>query len=86
MIEVRGPMLINPRFEPAKRVRLYTNPAGLRLRVDSTEVLTVDPERFVLYYPIPGFFDWVGRVTAHDRRHVSSSRSRKQNVGFQGLE
>jgi uncharacterized protein (TIGR03437 family) len=59
-IEVRGPMVINPRFEPAKRVRLYTNPLGLRLRVDSTEVLTIDPDHFVITYPIPGYFDWVG--------------------------
>ena len=59
-IDVRGPMVINPRFEPAKRVRLYTNPLGLRLRVDSTEVLTVDPDHFVVTYPIPGYFDWVG--------------------------
>jgi uncharacterized protein (TIGR03437 family) len=59
-IEVRGPMVINPRFEPAKRVRLYSNPLGLRLRVDSTEVLTIDPAHFVVTYPIPGYFDWVG--------------------------
>jgi uncharacterized protein (TIGR03437 family) len=58
-IDVRGPMVINPRFEPAKRVRLYTNPLGLRLRVDSTEVLTIDPAHFVVTYPIPGYFDWV---------------------------
>ena len=57
---MRGPMVINPRFEPAKRVRLYTNPLGLRLRVDSTEVLTIDPAHFVVTYPIPGYFDWVG--------------------------
>lgn len=59
-VDVRGPMLISPRFEPAKRVRLYTNPKGLRVRVDSTEVLTIDPDRYLLNYPIPGFFDWAG--------------------------
>ena len=59
-IDVRGPMVIQAKFEPAKRVRLYTNPLGMRLRVDNTEVLTIDPERFVVTYPIPGYFDWVG--------------------------
>jgi uncharacterized protein (TIGR03437 family) len=59
-IEVRGPMVINPRFEPAKRVRLYTNPLALRLRIDSTEILSIDPGNFVITYPIPGYFDWVG--------------------------
>ncbi len=70
VVEVRGPMLINPRFEPAKRVRLYTNPAGLRLRIDSTEILTVEKERFVVFYPIPGYFDW-----AAGSRHVIAGMS-----------
>jgi uncharacterized protein (TIGR03437 family) len=59
-IDVRGPMVIQAKFEPAKRMRFYTNPLGLRLRVDNTEVLTIDPEHFVLTYPIPGYFDWAG--------------------------
>ncbi len=59
-IEVRGPMLINPRFEPAKRVRLYSNPRGLRLKADTTEFISIDPKNFVITYPIPGYFDWVG--------------------------
>ena len=70
VVEVRGPMLINPRFEPAKRVRLYTSPAGLRLRVDSTEILTVNKERFVVFYPIPGYFDW-----AAGSKHVIAGMS-----------
>jgi hypothetical protein len=59
-IDVRGAMTINPRFEPAKRVRLYSNPLGLRLRADTTEFASIDPQRFVITYPIPGYFDWVG--------------------------
>lgn len=58
--ELKGPTLISPRFEPAKRVRFYTNPFKLRLRIDSTEIPTIDPDNYVTFYPIPGYFDWAG--------------------------
>ena len=84
-IEVRGPMLINPRFEPAKRVRLYTNPVGLRLRMDSTEVLTVDPERLWCFIPFRAIS--IGSAgSRHDRWHVSSIRYRESHLGIQELE
>ena len=59
-IQVKGPMMISPRFEPAKRVRIYTNPPELKVRVDTSVLATVDRDRNLATYPIPGFFDWVG--------------------------
>ena len=56
-ITITGPMVLHPRFEPAKRVRVYTNPYELRLRIDNTEVFTIDPAHFPPVYPMPGYFD-----------------------------
>jgi uncharacterized protein (TIGR03437 family) len=74
-IDVRGPMTINPRFEPAKRIRLYSNPRGLRLRADTTEFVSIDPEHFVITYPIPGYFDWLG-----GSRHVLAGVSPQVDI------
>jgi uncharacterized protein (TIGR03437 family) len=43
-IVVRSPMTLVPRFAPAKRVRFRTEPPGLRVYVDRTEVPTPDTE------------------------------------------
>jgi len=41
---VQGPLTISPRFTSAKRVNFRTNPLGLRIRVDRSEILTTDSE------------------------------------------
>lgn len=74
-VDVRGPMIINPRFEPGKRVRLYSNPRGLRLRADTTEFVSIDPPRFVITYPIPGYFDWLA-----GSRHVLAGVSPQVDI------
>jgi uncharacterized protein (TIGR03437 family) len=74
-IDIRGPMTINPRFEPAKRVRLYSNPLGLRLRADTSEFVSIDPQHFVITYPIPGYFDWLG-----GSRHVLAGVSPQVDI------
>jgi uncharacterized protein (TIGR03437 family) len=43
-LTVTFPMVITPRFAPGKRVRFRTDPPGLRVLVDRTEVLTTDVE------------------------------------------
>jgi hypothetical protein len=62
-VKVNGPMVLNPRFEPAKRVRFFTSPLGLKVSVDRTVVPTIDPDHFVITYPIPGYFDWAMSTT-----------------------
>jgi uncharacterized protein (TIGR03437 family) len=43
-LAVRSPMTLVPRFGPAKRVRFRTDPPGLHVYVDRTEVPTPDTE------------------------------------------
>ncbi|HYP08743.1 MAG TPA: hypothetical protein VER03_21090, partial [Bryobacteraceae bacterium] len=74
-IQVKGPMMVHPRFEPGKRARFYTLPRGLKLEIDNTVVNTVDPERNTYTYPIPGYFDWVA-----GSRHVVSGVSPQVDV------
>lgn len=62
-IKIIGPSTVSPRFEPAKKVRVYTNPYGLQARIDNTVVPTINPNAFVLTYPIPGYFDWAAHST-----------------------
>lgn len=58
VFDVKGPAVLNPRFEPGKRVRLYTNPKELQVLVDRTPITTIDPARFIVTLPVPGYFDW----------------------------
>ena len=56
---IRGPTVIVPRFLPAKRVRLFTNPPELMVRVDRTVSKTLDPSTNVDTFPTPGSYDWL---------------------------
>ena len=58
-LTVRGPTVIAPRFLRAKRIRIFTNPAELKVRVDRTEAVTVDPNTHIDYFPSPGSYDWL---------------------------
>jgi uncharacterized protein (TIGR03437 family) len=53
-----GPGTVAPRFEPAKRLRISTSPAGLQASVDGQTVATFDASRYITTYPIPGNFDF----------------------------
>jgi uncharacterized protein (TIGR03437 family) len=64
-LKVTGPVTIQPIFEQAKRMHLYTSPVGLQLRIDRTIIPTIDPLHFVPKFPTPGYFDW-----ARDSVHV----------------
>ena len=74
LIKISGPTTIHPMFEPAKRVRLYTSPYELELRIDRTVVPTVDPRTQVPKYPMPGYFDWA-RGSTHILGAVSPQTS-----------
>jgi uncharacterized protein (TIGR03437 family) len=74
LVKISGPTTIHPMFEPAKRVRLYTSPYELQLRVDRTIVPTVDPRFQVPKYPMPGYFDWA-RGSTHILGAVSPQTS-----------
>ncbi len=56
-ILVTGPLVLNPRFAPGKRVTFYTEPPELQVRVDGTNVKTVQPD---INFPITktGVFDF----------------------------
>jgi uncharacterized protein (TIGR03437 family) len=56
--KVTGPRVLNPRFAPAKRVQIVTDPPQLRVLVDHTEVITSDPQNYVPTCSAPGFFDF----------------------------
>lgn len=55
---VAGHTVLSPRFAPAKRVQIMTDPPQLRVLVDRTEVKTFDPQVYVSTCPAPGFFDF----------------------------
>ena len=55
---VTGPAVLNPRFAPAKRVQIMTDPPELRVLVDRTEVITSFPPNYVPTCSAPGFFDF----------------------------
>jgi uncharacterized protein (TIGR03437 family) len=56
--KVTGPRVLNPRFSPAKRVQIITDPPQLRVLVDHEEVITSDPQNYVPTCSAPGFFDF----------------------------
>jgi uncharacterized protein (TIGR03437 family) len=57
---LQGPVSLIPFFAPGKRVEVYTEPRELRVLVDRTEIVTIDPKilAFGLRFPVPGYFDW----------------------------
>ncbi len=55
---VTGPAVIIPRFEPAKRVRIVTEPPELRVLVDRNEATTSDPQQYASMCGVPGVFDF----------------------------
>ncbi len=55
---VRGPAVLNPRFEPGKRVVVVTDPPELRVLVDRTEIITADPKNRVPSCSVDGLFDF----------------------------
>jgi uncharacterized protein (TIGR03437 family) len=73
-LKVTGPVTIQPVFEQAKRMHLYTSPAGLQLRIDRTIIPTIDPAAFVPKFPMPGYFDW-----ARDSVHILGAVSPQVN-------
>jgi uncharacterized protein (TIGR03437 family) len=74
VLKITGPTTIHPMFEPGKRVRLYTEPYELQLRIDRTIIPTVDPRYLIPKYPVPGYFDWA-RGTSHILGAVSPQTS-----------
>jgi hypothetical protein len=55
---VRGPAVLNPRFEPAKRVVIATDPPELHVLVDRTEIYTADPQNYISSCAVNGLFDF----------------------------
>ena len=60
---VRGPAMLNPRFEPAKRVVIATDPPELRVLVDRTEVITSNPQNYISSCSVNGLFDFAESST-----------------------
>jgi len=75
-VTVSGPANLLVRFVPAKRVRFYTDPPTLKVRIDRAEISTVDPVSNNELAPIPGLLDF-----APNSRHVIGAPSPQLNGG-----
>lgn len=74
---VAGPAVIGATFEPAKRVKIYTDPPELKVLVDRQEIQTINPATLTRTCPMPGFFDF-----AEGSTHVlSAPPSQRDSVG-----
>ncbi len=58
-VTITGSATLHVRFVPAKRVRFFTDPPGLRVRIDRAELTTGDPSALNELPPFPGLFDFV---------------------------
>jgi uncharacterized protein (TIGR03437 family) len=76
---VRGPVVLTPQFEPAKRVVVVTEPPDLRVLVDRTEIATGVPPNYVPTCGISGIFDF-----AEGSTHVLGAPS--PQVDINGIE
>lgn len=75
-VTISGPAILNARFIPAKRVRFYTDPPGLRVRIDRAETGTMDPSGANEVAPVPGLLDFVP-----GSRHVIGAPSPQLSYG-----